>query len=392
MAEAAAPLKIAIACSGLGHIRRGNEAWAQDLAGALHHRGAPVTLFAAGRVANALVTTVSCLRRTGVAARVLARFFRPLGGWRYGFGSSYEIEQTTFALNLWRQVRHDYDIVHVQDATIAIILDRLYRAGLCRARTILANGTGEPAARLRRLSCVQLLSAATASTWRSDVADGQLVFSVPNFVDLGAFHPGDRAAARRRFALPEDALLVLCCAAIRKVHKRIDYLIREFAAFAAGDRSRPVMLVIAGAREAETDEIVALGRQLLGERVRYLVDLPRSEMPDLYRAADVFVLTSLFETFGIVLIEAMASGVPILCHDTPHFRYVAGPASMRDDFSRAGRLAAALGAISQDDTRDRLAAAARPHVERNFAETVVVSQIIDMYRRVAASPRHAIHR
>ncbi len=339
MAEAEAPLRIAIACSGLGHIRRGNEAWAQDLAEALRRRGAPVTLFGAGVVANALVTVVPCLRRTGIAARALARFFAPLGGWRYGFGSSYEVEQTTFAINLWRKVRRDYDIVHVQDAVIATIMDRLNRAGLCRARIILANGTDESAARLRVLSYVQLLSPATAQDWVSRKAGGPLVFSVPNFVDLAVFHPGDRAAARRRFALPEDAVVVLCCAAIRKIHKRIDYLIREFAAFAAGDPRHPVVLVIAGGREAETDEIVALGQTLLGDRVRYLVDLPRMMMPELYRAADIFVLT-----------------------------------------------------MRQNDSRRPLAEAARRHVESNFSEMVVVRQIVDMYHRVATCGPHAAHR
>ena len=391
MAEAEPLLKIAVACSGLGHIRRGNEAWAQDLAETLRRHGAPVTLFGAGGVANASVTIVPSLRRTGAAARMLARFFAPLGGWRYGFGSSYEIEQTTFTFGLWRKVWRDYDIIHVQDAVIASIMDRLNRAGLCRARTILANGTDEPAARLRRLRYVQLLSPAMPRDWASDKTGGQLVFSVPNFVDLAVFHPGDRAAARRRFALPEDALVVLCCAAIRKIHKRIDYLIREFAAFAAGQPSRQLVLVIAGGREAETDEIVALGQTLLAERVRCLVDLPRAMMPDLYRAADIFVLTSLVETFGIVLVEAMATGLPILCHDSPHFLFVTGPASIRGDFSRPGGLATALVAVSQGDTSRRLAAVARPHVERNFSEAIVARQIIDMYQRVATSDSRAIH-
>src|SRR5260221_8348082 len=217
MAKAEASLTIAIACSGLGRIRRGNEAWAQDLARVLSRRGVPVTLFGADAVKDADVTVVPCLGRTDTAARRLAWFFSSLGGWRYGFGSAYEVEQTTFAINLWRKVRRDYDIIHVQDAVIATIMDRLNRAGLCRARIILANGTDESAARLRGLSYVQLLSPATAQDWVSRKAGGPLVFSVPNFVDLAVFHPGDRAAARRRFALPEDAVVVLCCAAIRKI-------------------------------------------------------------------------------------------------------------------------------------------------------------------------------
>src|SRR5260221_1765720 len=111
MAEAEASLTIAIACSGLGRIRPGIEAWAQDLARVLTRRGVPVTLFGADAVKDAAVTVVPCLARTGNAAEGRARFFSSLGGWRYGFGSPYEIEQTTFAINLWRKVRQGYDIL-----------------------------------------------------------------------------------------------------------------------------------------------------------------------------------------------------------------------------------------------------------------------------------------
>src|SRR5262249_39789493 len=150
------------------------------------------------------------------------------------------------------------------------------------------------------------------------------VFCVPNSINLDIFSASDRAVARQRINLPADALIVLCAAAIGRYHKRIDYLIREFAAFVEG-YAGAAFLVIAGGRQPDTDALIALGRELLGERVLFLVDLPRNQMPQLYSAVDLFVLPSLFETFGIVLLEAMATGLPIICNDTPTFRYVVGP-------------------------------------------------------------------
>jgi glycosyltransferase involved in cell wall biosynthesis len=172
-------------------------------------------------------------------------------------------------------------------------------------------------------------------------------------------------------------LIILCCAAIRRYHKRIDYLLRECAAAAPG---RDILLVVAGGRETDSDEVMAMGRALLGERVRFIVDLPREQMPVLYQAADLFVLTSLFEMFGIVLIEAMSAGLPVICHDTPDFRYVCGPAAFYADLSGEGGLAAALPEALAN--RAALAGAARPHVEGRFSETVVVRQILDMYQAV----------
>jgi 1,2-diacylglycerol 3-alpha-glucosyltransferase len=314
----------------------------------------------------------------------VARVFRRLGGWRYGLGSAWDVEQTTFAFFLWLRVRREYDIVHVQDPTTGKILDHLHRLGLSRPRVILANGTDESVEWLSHLSVVQELSPVAASRWpRRDGNRQPAVFCVPNFINVKTFSAGDREAARRRFDLPANALIVLCCAAIGRFHKRIDYLIREFAAFAEGYAGE-AFLVIAGARESDTDAVIALGRELLGERVLFLVDLPRTEMPQLYRAVDLFVLSSLFEAFGIVLLEAMATGLPVICNDTPTFRHVVGPAGLFADISKENGLARALLAVAQPGVRGPLAQAARAHVEANFSERVVVDQLLEMYGRVAA--------
>ena len=376
-------LRVAIGCSGLGHVHRGIEAWAEDTAAALDRRGMIVSLFGGAPGAEPF-KPLPCMRRGRAAARSVARVFRRLGGWRYGLGSAYDVEQATFAFFLWLQVRCEYDIVHVQDPTIAKILDYLHRIGLSRPRVILANGTGERIEVLSHLSVVQELSPDAASRWpRRDGNRHPAVFCVPNFVNLKTFSAGDQEVARRRIDLPADALIVLCCAAIGRFHKRIDYLIREFAAFAKR-YAGPSFLVIAGGRQSDTDAVIALGRELLGERVLFLVDLPRTEMPQLYRAVDVFVLSSLFETFGIVLLEAMATGLPVICNDTPTFRHVVGPAGLFADISQENGLARALLAMAQPAARGSLAQAARAHVEANFSECIVVDQLLEMYARVAA--------
>ena len=83
--------RIAIACSGLGHVRRGIESWASDLAQALNRLGHDVTLFSGGPTASG--TVVPNLRRTGAASDALARSLRHFGAWRYGMGSTYDVEQ-----------------------------------------------------------------------------------------------------------------------------------------------------------------------------------------------------------------------------------------------------------------------------------------------------------
>jgi 1,2-diacylglycerol 3-alpha-glucosyltransferase len=373
-------LRIAVACSGLGHIQRGIEAWAGDLAHGLNKAGVAVTLFG-GAPAEGVVA-VPCLRRTGATNQSLSRFFRHAGGWRYGAGSPYEIEQTSFSLSLWSGIRRGYDILHVQDPQIARFFETTHRRGLLEPRVIYANGTGEDGLVMRRFRNLQLLTSEAREQWRGHEPAGQSVFTIPNFVDTATFTPGDRSGARTRFGLPSDKIIVLCCAAIRKFHKRIDYLLTEFAAIARSD----VMLVIAGGREADTAEIIAHGTSILGDRVRFLPDVPRADMPELYRAADLFALASLHEMFGIVLIEALASGLPVVCHDTASFRAIVGAAGHYADASAAGGLAAGITSMLDEEARSSHAREARMQAEHRFSETAVIPQMIAMYRSVLASP------
>ncbi|MDP6527209.1 MAG: glycosyltransferase, partial [Kiritimatiellia bacterium] len=129
-------------------------------------------------------------------------------------------------------------------------------------------------------------------------------------------------------------------AAVKKDHKRIDYLIQEFAAFINGDLSRkrvdevdpnqpstinhqPYLLIV-GSRQNDTDELVAMARDLAGDRIKILADVPREHMPDLYRTMDVFLLSSLFEMMPIAILEALASGLPVIVNDHPVLSWMVG--------------------------------------------------------------------
>ena len=370
------PLRVAVACSGLGHIQRGIEAWACDLANGLNKAGVLVSLFG-GAPADGVIH-LRCLRRTSNRATSLARLFRYAGGWRYGAGSPYELEQASFSFALWHRIRTGFDILHIQDPLIATWFETAHRLGVSEPRVAYANGTGEDADVMRQFRSLQLLTGQAYDQWHGHEPDGQSVFMIPNFVDTAVFTPGDRQSARARFGLPPHKVIVLCCAAIRRTHKRIDHLLAEFATI----RRRDVMLVVAGGRETETGDIIAQGTAMLGDRVRFLPDVPRARMPELYRAADLFALASLHEMFGIVLIEALASGLPVVCHDTPNFRAIAGPAGSYHDVSAPRELAAGITGLFDGELRSTLARHARLQAEQRFSETVVIPEIIAMYRSV----------
>src|SRR5207244_1968016 len=105
--------------------------------------------------------------------------------------------------------------------------------------------------------------------------------------------------------------------------KRVDFLIRAVAELPE-EAPRPV-LVLAGAAGRMEKEWRALAETLLPGRVRFLRIEP-ARMPELYRLADVFVLPSRIEGFGLVLVEAMASEVAVVTQEDANRRYVVGDA------------------------------------------------------------------
>jgi glycosyltransferase involved in cell wall biosynthesis len=87
-------------------------------------------------------------------------------------------------------------------------------------------------------------------------------------------------------------------------------------------RQADAYLVVAGDGPLR-QQVSALGRQLLPNRFS-LLSLAADEMPELYRTADVFLHLSLLESFGNVFLEAWASGIPIVAHDSDRLRWILG--------------------------------------------------------------------
>lgn len=124
------------------------------------------------------------------------------------------------------------------------------------------------------------------------------------------FRPGDRAAARARFNLAEEfAILTVARLDVRayKGHDRIISLLRSLP---VGER--PVVYLIAGVGEDEARLRTLAAAAGVVERVRFLGKVPAKDLPDLYRAADLFALPSTGEGFGIVYLEAMGCGTPAI--------------------------------------------------------------------------------
>jgi D-inositol-3-phosphate glycosyltransferase len=148
---------------------------------------------------------------------------------------------------------------------------------------------------------------------------------MPNGVDTELFAPGaDDTGLRDRLGIPADTTVAAFVATLDRAHyfKRLDVAI-DAVARVDGLGEEEVHLVVAGGGELLAGFRDQAARTGVGERVHFLGGVPHSELPDVLRAADMFVLTTEPpESFGIVLIEAMATGLPVIATDYPGVRAV----------------------------------------------------------------------
>ena len=135
---------------------------------------------------------------------------------------------------------------------------------------------------------------------------------IPCGVDLERFHPGEQEDGRIPAGLG-NAPLVLYVGRIEPL-KGVDLLISAFAQV-TGAGVPPHLLVVGGDDQSgdAIRELRGLAAALgIAERVTFAGSVPHDELPMYYRLADVCVVPSFYESFGLVAVEALASGTPVV--------------------------------------------------------------------------------
>lgn len=155
------------------------------------------------------------------------------------------------------------------------------------------------------------------------------------------------AAVRARYALPANYLLYVGTIQPRKNLAR---LIAAFAQALASPHLPPdLQLVIAGRRGWLTEQIEREAAKLgVTQRVRFLGYLPDADLPALLSGAQAFTFPSLYEGFGMPVLEAMACGAPVLCADTSALPEVAGDAALLVNPHDTAAIAAAIVQLASE--------------------------------------------
>ncbi|MEO6398343.1 MAG: glycosyltransferase [Tepidiformaceae bacterium] len=180
-------------------------------------------------------------------------------------------------------------------------------------------GEAEPRKRIRHERQIARRASAivTASDHERELlqryygADPRRMHTIPCGVDLELFQPGDRAAARRRLGLPAESPVLLWVGRLEKL-KGVDILISALAQL--DERDFTLLIVGGDERATELKEELRAQAEAAGvvANVRFEGAVAHDDLPTYYSAADVCVVPSYYESFGLVAVESMACGTPVV--------------------------------------------------------------------------------
>lgn len=185
-------------------------------------------------------------------------------------------------------------------------------------------------------------------------------------------------AFRRAKGLPERYALYVGTLEPRK------NLVRLIRAFECVCKDSEVHLVIAGRQGWKCAPILrAAETSPLAARIRFLDFVPEDELMPLIAAADVFACPSLYEGFGLPVLDALACGVPVVASSGGALPEVVGDAGLTPRPNEVDQVAAALAdALTDEDLRQRLRTAG-PKRAAQFTWGETAQRTLECYRRVA---------
>jgi glycogen(starch) synthase len=299
-----------------------------------------------------------------------------------------------------------FDLVHGHDWLVASAADRLAReARVPFVATVHATEYGRhqgwvdrhPQSHIHGIETWMVRRAdrviACSHYMRGHVADvyripEDRVTVIPNGIDLADLRPAaDLAGVRARYAAPDEQLVLLVG---RLVYEKGF----QFALDAMGgpdgviERVGKVRFLIAGSGTHEEElrrQAHDLGLDAHGTFLGWIGD---DVLHTLYRIADLCVVPSIYEPFGLVALEAMASGCPCIVADSGGLREVVPdePAGMRFPSRDPRALATSMERLLTDPVlRDRLVARASEHVRR-FDWAEIARETAEVYAELVPSP------
>jgi len=367
-------LRVALACPGVGLSQRGFERMFLDL----FHLIEPdldVTLFKGGGAASAREIVPFFLPRNG-------RFLRYLPIHELAGRTPIHAECMTFALALLPHLRGGaFDVVHTIDPPLTRMLYKLRRRLGLEFKLLYTHGVTMPPSDYPPADYLQHVAEGPhLECLNAGIRDEAMEVVACGFYPERFDVERSRAELRREHGIADDTFVILSIAALNRAHKRSHHLIDEVAHL-KGD----FLLWLDASMDQGEPDLVEYAQSRLGSRLR-LTHVPSDRVGELYRMADILAHASTFESFGLAIVEAASTGLPVLIHDAPHFRWLLPNPRCWVDMTEAGALARRLAALMQ--RREDLAGMRSSELVRErFSWSHLRPAYKTLYERTNAMPK-----
>jgi glycosyltransferase involved in cell wall biosynthesis len=191
--------------------------------------------------------------------------------------------------------------------------------------------------------------------------------------------PDAIAAVCQKYALPERYVLYL---GSNKPHKNLVRLVQAWRISNLDSQLSNLKLVIAGHWDNRYPEAKRVVEQLdMRDQVTFVGPVSEADLPMLYSGAALFVFPSLYEGFGLPVLEAMACGAPVVCSNASSLPEIAGDAAVLADPQNVNALAEAIGRVfASQELREHLREKGLSQSAR-FSWVQTADAILKVYQR-----------
>jgi len=235
---------------------------------------------------------------------------------------------------------------------------------------------------LRDASKVIALSQTEAEQYMSMEVPEDKIEVIPNGIDLSEYSKlPPKGSFKKKLSLDNNEKIILFLGRIHRI-KGVDILIKAFASI--NTKLENVKLVVAGPDDGYLYEVRALARTLgIGDKIAFVGPLHGVNKLEAYVDADFLVVPSLYEIFGIVILEAYACGKPVIASRVmgPEELVLDGKTGILVNPGEINELTDAIELLLNDESKTRIMGMnARQFVTKNFDIEKIVNKIEILYK------------
>ncbi len=305
-------------------------------------------------------------------------------------GGNYPLIHTNYWMSGWvglqLQQISNIQLLHTYHSLGAVKYQNLEKPAIARTRLKTERDL------LEQASCIVATSPQEEEHLRSLVSPKGFIKVIPCGTDVETFKVMPQADARAALGIGQDEKVVLYVGRFDR-RKGIETLVRAFAELfqKSDEKLQPQLklMIVGGAQEGQSDDlersrIIALTKELgVYDRTMFAGQVGHDRLAWCYTAADVCMIPSHYEPFGLVAIEAMACGTPVIASNVGGLRFTVVPeetgllVSPQDVSAFANAMDRVLRSpLWSNEVRSK----AVSRVQQNFSWTGVAAQLSDLYR------------